>query len=272
MSSLKKGLYVLPSLFTAGNLASGFLSVIYSINGNFNTAAWFVMLAILFDMSDGRVARLTKTMSKFGMEFDSLCDLVSFGVAPAVLMYQLVLNTMANAGIAIAVIFVVASATRLAKFNVKAMEPVDKTKPKSDTFSGLPTPASAGLIASFVLSYEIFDGTVLNFKTIPLLMKKMPFFFNAMPVIMLLLAFLMVSTVPYGAFKHIKWTRPKSIQVFFLAVVFIALICAYPQNTIFIIFLLYVLSGFVVLLVRGHKIRKALSKFKKRKQINDEEE
>jgi len=270
MPSLRKGLYVLPSMFTAGNLAAGFISVIYSINGNFNTAAWFIILAILFDMSDGRVARLTKTMSKFGMEFDSLCDLVSFGVAPAVLMYQLVLNTMANAGIAIAVIFVIASATRLAKFNVKAMEPQDKSSSKSDTFSGLPTPASAGLIASFVLSYEIFDGTVLNFKTIPLLMKKMPFFFNAMPVIMLLLAFLMVSTVPYGAFKHIKWTRPKSIQVFFLAVVFIALICAYPQNTIFIIFLLYVLSGFVVLLVRGHKIRKALSKFKKENKNENE--
>jgi len=178
-------------------------------------------------------------------------------------MYQLVLNTMGNVGIAIAVIFVVASSTRLAKFNVKAMEPVDESKPKSDMFSGLPTPASAGLIASFVLSYEIFDGTVLNFKTIPLLMKKMPFFFEAMPVIMILLAFLMVSTVPYGAFKHIKWTRPKSIQVFFLAIVFIALVCTYPQNTIFIIFLLYVLSGFVVLLVRGYKIRRALMKAKK---------
>ena len=125
MPSLRKGLYVLPSMFTAGNLASGFISVICAINGNFNASAWFIMLAIAFDMTDGRVARLTKTMSKFGMEFDSLCDLVSFGVAPAVLMYQLVLNTMGNAGIAIAVIFTVASATRLAKFNVKAMEPVD---------------------------------------------------------------------------------------------------------------------------------------------------
>ncbi len=263
MPSLKKGLYVLPSMFTAGNLAAGFISIILSIGDKLNAAAWFIILAILFDMSDGRVARLTKTMSKFGMEFDSLCDLVSFGVAPAVLMYQLVLNSMGNVGIAIAVIFVIASATRLAKFNVKAMEPVDKTKPHSDTFSGLPTPASAGLIASFVLSYEIIDGTVLNFKTIPLLMKKMPFFFNAMPVIMLILAFLMVSTVPYGAFKHIKWTRPKSIQVFFLAIIFVALICTYPQNTIFIIFLLYILSGFVVLLVRGYKIRKAMVKFKK---------
>lgn len=263
-SSKKKGLYFLPSLFTAGNLASGFISIINAIEGNFNVAAWFIMLAILFDMTDGRIARLTKTMSKFGMEFDSLCDLVSFGVAPAVLMYQLVLHLKGHVGITIAVLFVVASAIRLAKFNVKEMEtPADETKSKSDTFSGLPTPASAGLIASFVLSYEIFDGTVLNFKTIPLVMKRMPFFFETMPVIMLLLAFLMVSTVPYGAFKHIKWTRPKSIQVFFLAIVFIALICTYPQNTIFIIFLLYVLSGLVVLLVRGWKIKRALIKAKR---------
>lgn len=262
MSSLKKGLYVLPSMFTAGNLTSGLLSVICAINGNFNASAWFIMLAIIFDMTDGRVARLTKTMSKFGMEFDSLCDLTSFGIAPSILMYQLVLNTKGNIGVAIAILFVIASAIRLAKFNVKAMEPIDESKPKSDMFSGLPTPASAGLIASFVLSYEIFDGTVLNFKTIPLLMKKIPFFFETMPVIMLFLAFLMVSTVPYGAFKHIKWTRPKSIQVFFLTIVFLALVCTYPQNTIFIIFLLYVLSGFAVLLFRGYKIRKSLAKTK----------
>lgn len=273
LSSKKKGLYVLPSLFTAGNLASGFISIINAIEGNFNIAAWFIMLAIIFDMTDGRIARLTKTMSKFGMEFDSLCDLVSFGVAPAVLMYQLVLHLKGHVGVAIAVLFVVASAIRLAKFNVKAMETAE-IKSKSDTFSGLPTPASAGLIASFVLSYEIFDGTVLNFKTIPLLMKKMPFFFETMPVIMLLLAFLMVSTVPYGAFKQIKWTRPKSIQVFFLAIVFIALVCTYPQNTIFIIFLLYVLSGLVVLLVRGWNIKRALMKVKKenenKKRIKNE--
>ncbi len=263
MSSIKKGLYVLPSMFTAGNLASGFISVVCSINDNFNSAAWFIMLAIVFDMTDGRVARLTKTISKFGTEFDSLCDLVSFGVAPAILMYQLVLNSMGNVGIAIALIFVIASATRLAKFNVKALEPADDTKPHNDMFSGLPTPASAGAIASFVLSYEIFDGTVLNSKTIPVLMQKMPFFFNIMPIVMVVLAFLMVSTVPYGAFKHIKWTRPKTIQVFFLAVVFVALICAYPQNMFFIIFFGYILSGFVALIFRYFRIGKAFSKIRK---------
>ncbi len=261
MPSLKKGLYVLPSLFTAGNLASGFLAVLFAIEGQFNMAAWFIMLAILFDVLDGRVARLTKTMSKFGMEFDSLCDLVSFGVAPAVLMYQLVLNSMGKVGMAIAVFFVITSATRLAKFNVKAMEPADKTK-TSDSFAGLPTPASAGVIASFVLSYEIFDGTVLSFKTIPMLMRKMPFFFEVMPIVMVILSFLMVSNVPYSAFKKIKLSRPKSIQFFILVVVFLVAIFSFPQNMFFIIFFGYALSGIIVFIMRYYRARKNLKKEK----------
>ncbi|MDD3053563.1 MAG: CDP-diacylglycerol--serine O-phosphatidyltransferase [Endomicrobiaceae bacterium] len=260
MPSLRKGLYVLPSLFTAGNLSAGFISILYAIDGNFNVAAWFIMLAILFDMLDGRVARLTKTMSKFGMEFDSLCDLISFGVAPAILMYQLVLNSMGNVGIAIALLFVITSATRLAKFNVKAMEPIDNAKKTSDSFAGLPTPASAGVIASFVLSYEIFDGTVLSFKTIPLLMKKMPFFFEAMPIIMVIISFLMVSNVPYNAFKKMKWSRPKSIQFFVLLVVFLIAVFSYPQNMFFIIFFGYSLSGIVFIIVRYYRVKKALIK------------
>ncbi len=266
MTSLKKGLYVLPSMFTAGNLASGFISILLSINGNFDAAAWFIMLAILFDMTDGRVARLTKTMSKFGMEFDSLCDLVSFGVAPAVLMYQMVLNNMSNIGIAIALIFVIASAARLAKFNVKAMEPVDHSKPHSDTFSGLPTPASAGAIASFVLCFSLLDEEILTFKTIPVLMKKMPFFFDIMPIVMVLLAFLMVSTVPYGAFKHIKWTKPKSLQIFFLAIIFVALILTFPQNMFFIIFFGYILSGLIILIIRYYKLGRAFAKSRHNKK------
>lgn len=256
----KKGLYILPSLFTAGNLVSGFMSVIFAIEGNFNTAAWFIMLAIAFDMIDGRIARITKTTSKFGMEFDSLCDLVSFGVAPAMLMYLMVLKHMDKVGVAIALLFVITCATRLAKFNVKAMEPVDPSKPLADSFSGLPTPASAGIIAAFVLSYEIFDGTVLTAKTIPILMKKMPFFFDAMPVIMVLLSFLMVSNVPYSAFKKIKWSKPKSVQFFILFIVMLILIYSYPQNMFFIIFFGYALSGIIIYIVRYYRMRSVLKK------------
>ncbi|GAB1401356.1 CDP-diacylglycerol--serine O-phosphatidyltransferase [Elusimicrobiota bacterium] len=256
----KKGLYVLPSLFTAGNLVSGFISMIYAIQGNFNASAWFIMLAIALDMIDGRIARLTKTTSKFGMEFDSLCDLVSFGVAPAMLMYLMVLKHMDKVGIAIALLFVITCATRLAKFNVKAMEPVDPDKPVTDSFSGLPTPASAGIIGAFALSYEIFDGTVLTAKTIPLLMKKMPFFFDAMPIIMVLISFLMVSNLPYNAFKKMKLSKPKSMQFFILVIVMLILIFTYPQNMFFIIFFGYALSGIIVYIVRYYRMRSALKK------------
>jgi CDP-diacylglycerol--serine O-phosphatidyltransferase len=256
----RKGLYVLPSLFTAGNLVSGFVSMIYSIEGNFNASAWFIMLAIAFDMFDGRIARLTKTTSKFGMEFDSLCDLVSFGVAPAILMYLMVLKNMDKVGIAIALLFVITCATRLAKFNVKAMEPVDPKKTTMDSFSGLPTPASAGIIGAFVLSYEIFDGSVLTAKSIPLLMKKMPFFFDAMPIIMVLISFLMVSNLPYSAFKKMKRSKPKSVQFFILVIVMLILIFSYPQNMFFIIFFGYALSGIIVYIIRYYRMRAILIK------------
>jgi CDP-diacylglycerol--serine O-phosphatidyltransferase len=254
----KKGIYILPSLFTAGNLACGFLSVLASVDGNFNKAAWMIMLAIAFDMVDGRVARLTKTTSSFGMQFDSLCDLVSFGVAPAIMMYLLVFSQMANSkiGIGIALLFVITSAMRLAKFNVKAQE---NTEP-SNNFSGLPTPASAGVMASFVLSWEIFDGSVLNFKTIPILMERMPFFFKVMPLLMVVISFLMISNVPYTALKKFKLSRPKTMQLMALIIVLLIVVLLYPQNTFFLIFLTYALSGVVIMLRRYLRMMYVFSK------------
>jgi CDP-diacylglycerol--serine O-phosphatidyltransferase len=102
---MQRGIYILPSLFTAANLAIGFISIIYSIHNQFTPASWAIMLAIAMDMVDGRVARWTKSTSRFGIEFDSLADLISFGVAPSILMYQMVLHTMHKPGIAIATFF-----------------------------------------------------------------------------------------------------------------------------------------------------------------------
>ena len=254
MADLKKGIYILPSLFTCGNMTCGFLSILASMHGNFSKAAWFVILAIAFDMLDGRVARMTKTTSRFGVQLDSLSDLVSFGVAPAVLMYNLALEPMGKAGIAIAVLFMLASALRLAKFNVLAEEGV-----VSKNFMGLPTPASAGVLISFVLSYELFiaaPGEDLSFKTIPLLMKSMPAFFKMMPIIMIVLTFLMVSNVPYAAFKNFKFSRPKAFQFLVLVIVFLVVVITYPQNTFFIIFALYALSGIVIYFARYWKMLK----------------
>ena len=249
-----RGIYILPSLITAGNLAAGFVSMLYSINMQFTQAAWSIIIAIGFDMLDGRVARLTKSTSKFGVELDSLADLVSFGVAPAILIYQMVLHSMHKPGIAIALFFVIASALRLAKFNVKAQD-----GESSSDFSGLPTPAAAGIIASFVLSYELFEqGQEITVKTIPILMKRMPFFFKTLPLLMILVSFLMISNVPYLGFKKFRFNRPKSLQLLILIVISILLVVSYPQNSIFIIFMLYLLSGAFVYISRYLRLQRSL--------------
>jgi CDP-diacylglycerol--serine O-phosphatidyltransferase len=240
---LKKGIYILPSLFTCGNMTFGILSIVSSVNGHFIRAAWFLVWALACDILDGRIARMTNTTSEFGAQLDSFSDLVSFGMAPAMLMYILILDRMGRIGVAIAILFVLCSALRLARFNIARAEGVVRKE-----FTGLPTPASAGIIISFVLSYELIgpDGYTLSFKTIPILMQTMPFFFKAMPIVMVLLSFLMVSNVPYSSFKKMNLSKPKAIRYLLLVIVLVLLIIVYPQNTFFIIFSVYVLSGLVM--------------------------
>ena len=251
MRDLKKGIYILPSLFTSGNMVCGVISMTFSISGEFTSAAWMIILAIVFDILDGKVARMTKTTSEFGVQLDSLGDLVSFGVAPSIMIYQLVLNTMGKPGVAIAVLFVLCSALRLAKFNVQAKEGVIH-----NSFMGLPTPASAGLLISFVLSYELLSdtGQTLSFKTIPVLMNTMPAFFKAMPIVMVVLSFLMVSNIPYASFKKFKLSKPKVFQFLVLVIFVLFLVITFPQNVIFILFSLYALSGIIMYFGRYWKI------------------
>jgi CDP-diacylglycerol--serine O-phosphatidyltransferase len=242
---LKKGVYILPSLFTCGNMTFGILSVMASIPGHFMFAAWSLVVALICDILDGRIARLTHATSDFGMQLDSLSDLVSFGIAPAMMIHMLVLNTMGRIGVAIAILYVLCSALRLARFNVMAQRGGGVTY---KNFQGLPTPASAGVLVSFVLSYELLGpaDTGLNFKTIPLLMQTMPAFFKAIPVVMVVLSFLMVSNVPYYSFKHMDLSKPKAIRLLVMVIVLAILIFVYPQNVFFIIFSVYALSGFVM--------------------------
>jgi CDP-diacylglycerol--serine O-phosphatidyltransferase len=237
---LKKGIYLIPSLFTCGNMSFGILSIFSSIDGNFIMAAWFLIGALACDIIDGRIARLTKTTSEFGMQLDSLSDLLSFGAAPAIMVYMLVLNSMGKIGISIAVLFVLCSALRLARFNV-----LSESGELNKHFVGLPTPASAGVIISFVLSYELLGPAEysLNYKTIPVLMEIMPGFFKAMPIVIVILSFLMVSNIPYLSFKNVKLTRVRTIELLVIVIVLIILIVVYPQNIIFIIFSVYAASG-----------------------------
>ncbi|MDR1474577.1 MAG: CDP-diacylglycerol--serine O-phosphatidyltransferase [Endomicrobium sp.] len=250
---MKKGIYILPSLLTCGNMSCGYLSILSSIDGDFTRAAWFLVFAIAFDMVDGRVARLTKTTSEFGVQLDSFSDLISFGLAPSIMMYHLVLNSMGKVGMAIAILFVLCGALRLAKFNVQSQDGVVHS-----SFMGLPTPASAGLLLSFVLSYELFadPGQSLSFKTIPVLMKNMPIFFETMPVVMVILSLLMVSNVPYYSFKKMKLSKPKTFRLFVLVVLLLFLMIVFPQNIIFVLFSLYIFSGLLSIGVRYYNAHK----------------
>ena len=262
---LKKGIYILPSLFTCGNMAFGIMSVISSIDGDFIRAAWLLVLALACDILDGRIARLTHTTTDFGLQLDSLSDLVSFGIAPAIMIYMMVFKNPGEMnsflfiafkdnkiGVAIAVFYILCSALRLARFNVMALKGIS-----FENFKGLPTPASAGLLISFVLTYEIFKGSEgigLISENIPILKKTIPEFFKAMPIIMVLLSFLMVSNVPYYSFKHMHLNRTRTIRLLVFLIVLTLLIIVFPENIFFIIFVVYAFSGFIILITS--KIRK----------------
>lgn len=262
----RRGLYIFPSLFTVGNLSAGMVSMLFALEGHLTNAAWAIIVAIAMDIVDGRVARWTKATSQFGTEFDSLADLTSFGIAPAVLMYQLVLYSLGRPGWALAVFFPVMGALRLAWFNVR----MQRGEEGSPHFIGLPIPAAAGILASFVLSYELMGaGGEVTVKTIPLVMKRMPLLFKMAPLTMVVLPFLMVSTIRYSNFKRLKLSRPKPLQLFALIVVSLLLIMAYPQNTIFLLFLSYVGSGLWMYAWRYSRVRSALAKGRHRRRAMD---
>lgn len=224
-AQLKKGVYLIPSLFTTGNLICGFFSIISTFNGQYPQAAIFILLAHLLDGLDGYVARLTKTTSQFGVELDSLADLVSFGVAPGILVYYWALVPWGTWGWLAACLYVVCGALRLARFNVQI-----KTVEKSH-FVGLPIPAAAEMIAATILLYYFLGGEGATNKRVILLL------------VIYLLAGLMVSNFKYLSFKQLGLKKRHPFWILVSAILFIKLTIAYPQIMFFTVFLLYTLSG-----------------------------
>jgi CDP-diacylglycerol---serine O-phosphatidyltransferase len=249
---MKRGVYLIPSFLTLANLAAGIMSILYASQDHLSMAAWCIIAGIILDMLDGRLARWAGVTSRFGLELDSLCDLVTFGVAPAILMYLVALEPLGRPGYMITVFFVMAGAIRLARFNLKAQQGEVSTH-----FSGLPVPAAAGILASFVLSYELFGADAIRVKTIPLVMHRLPLLYKFIPLVMICLAFLMVSSVQYGTFKQMKLGRPKSLQSLVLFLAGTLLIFTFPQNMIFVVFSLYVLSGLTTLAWRTYHAQRA---------------
>ncbi len=256
---MKKGIYLLPTLLTLGNVSFGMLSIISSSTDLYSRAAWMIIVCIVIDMIDGKVARWTNTQSLFGIQIDSIADIISFGVAPSFMMYKIALARLNTPGIAIALFYVIATAIRLARFNVSASE--EFSRPALH-FEGLPSPAAAGILASFVLSYELFEaGHEITVKIIPLVEKRMPFFFKTIPITMILVSLMMLSKIYYPGFKKFKFERAQSVQILALVVVAILLIVSYPQNTIFLIFLIYFLIGIIGYIVRMIRLKHYARKY-----------
>jgi CDP-diacylglycerol--serine O-phosphatidyltransferase len=224
--NLRKGVYILPNLFTTGGLFAGYYSIISSMNGHYVQAAWFILIATVFDGLDGKVARMTNTTSRFGVEYDSLADLVAFGVAPGLLMYSWALTTFGKLGWLAAFLYVVCGALRLARFNVQ-VETVE-----SKQFIGLPIPSAAWMVASCVLLFYYLGGTG-TIKQISVV------------VLIYSLAFLMVSNVKYYSFKDPELVKRQPFGFLVLAIFLIIIIIARPEIMLFVFALIYVASGVV---------------------------
>ncbi len=238
---VRRGIYLLPALFTVGNMALGFFSLIKSVNHEFSAAATAVIFGHVLDIFDGVVARLTRTSSRFGIELDSLADWMTFSIAPAFLMYELVLQNNKSWGFAIAVLFVICGALRLARFNLKAQ--MGESAPGH--FTGLPTPAAGGMLAIFALLYDVVEFGKPIGRSLKLVMNQVPVFYEAVPAVMLLLSLLMVSDVRYAKFRVQNLLRPRGMRALVLTILSILMIWVYPQNTIFILYVSYIVWGLV---------------------------
>lgn len=221
MKQPKQLIYILPNLFTAGGVFSGMMSLIMSASGKFEYAAWLILLALIFDGLDGRVARLTNTTSKFGVEFDSLADIVSFGVAPAMLLYQYCGMDYGRYGMVVSGLYVVFGAIRLARFNVTTSEI------EPSVFIGVPIPTAAVFVSILILLYEKYT---INYY-IPLL------------IITLFVAVLMVSNIRYPSFKKVDLQKSNFIKVLVALIVSASLIFIYPIESLAILIGGYLLFG-----------------------------
>jgi CDP-diacylglycerol--serine O-phosphatidyltransferase len=226
---IRRGAYLLPSVFTMANMFCGYACVVYAMRGDYVTAAPYIGFAIVLDMLDGRVARLTGSSSPFGVEFDSLADVVSFGLAPAILAFSWGLTEFGRAGWAAGFIYVAAAAIRLARFNIQTGSAHDKRY-----FVGLPSPAAAAVPAATVFAYPY--GLQDWYATLALPMVLVP-------------AFLMISTIRYRSFKTLDLRSPRSYRNLILLAIVMAAVAARPQWTLVTLAYAYLLSGLIGLVL-----------------------
>ena len=233
---MRKGIYILPNLLTTGNLMCGFWAIISVFQEQFYYAAVAILLASVFDAFDGKVAKLSRATSKFGMQYDSLADLVSFGIAPALLAFSWALRPYGKFGWLAAFTFVACGAIRLARYNVMA------SSGETKYFKGVPIPVAAAMIALTILLYQrlVETGWI---KDIVIL------------VMIYVLAFLMVSSIRYFSFKELGLAKRKPISSFVFVVLSLIVIVMEPVVVLSVFVLFYVFSGPVSMLFAWRKKR-----------------
>jgi CDP-diacylglycerol--serine O-phosphatidyltransferase len=245
MNEQPSKIYLLPNLMTAGNLFCGFTATLKILEGAllqasnpdaagdlFHTAIWFVLGAFVFDFLDGRIARLGGHETPFGREFDSLADIVSFGLAPALMVYRVVLQEFPRACWIIAFIYLACGALRLARFNTAL---INRTGGDGTTFTGFPIPAAAGLIASitlFLLWLAEGEHRLGRWKFV-------------LPPLLLFVSFMMFSRFQYPSFKAVNWKTQKSIPRFLAIILILILTVLNPEWMPAVLFLTYLLYGFL---------------------------
>ena len=220
----RKGIFLLPNLLTTGGLFSGFYAIVASMNGHFEAAAVAIFVAMIFDGLDGRVARLTNTQSEFGAQYDSMSDMLSFGMAPALVAYNWGLAEYGKFGWLAAFIYVACAALRLARFNANL------SVTDGRFFQGLASPAAAAIVAGMVWSGSIYqiDGDNIGYLV---------------GILTILTGLLMVSNFRYNSFKDLNWRDRVSFLTILLVVLVFVVIAARPAEMLFSIFFIYACSG-----------------------------
>lgn len=226
--------FFLPNIFTAMNIGCGFIGIIFSMQGNVYKACMFIVLGAIFDSVDGRVARFTGTQSAFGEQFDSLSDLISFGMAPAIIFYNRFLFSFDRVGIVVAFIFLLCGALRLARFNANI------ERVSSEFFQGLPIPGSAVAILSFTLMSIEFNQLLNPFISIPY---------------MIFYGLLMISNIPFTSFKSLPWLRKNKKKVLFIIFMILASLFIYEEVMIAVSITSYVIFSIVYFVLKREKFK-----------------
>jgi len=236
---MRKGIYILPNTLTLCSMLLGFFSILASLKGNYIHAAWGILFATVFDGLDGWVARLTHSTTRFGIELDSLSDLVAFGVAPSVMIYKWALTPFGRIGWVAAFWFLACGALRLARYNVQM------GSSESKSFTGMPIPAAASIVATLVLFFfEMWD--TLPGKNIYLL------------GLTILLAFLMVSTLRFHGAKELDFRKRKPFWILVAFVIVLMLIVMHPPISLFVFAMIYLIVGIIeniILFSRRKKLK-----------------